>query len=702
MAKYKKMSAVWKKHRLIVQPFQSTLRGVKALVRDIMVGQVRMQEIRQHILDLHFKKKHKKNVSRLVLSDEQLAARQQMYDDIVAPKEEDCMEITDGIGSGCFLSTLSKRECVVDAEPLWICGRVDRSGGAQVSNPELIKIEYVSSDLVSDSYFRMAVEAAAGGSIDIHGGGKDAQNQNANVSFCDSSRQRVNCRIFPIYCNQAHFRVSKQYFDEAVAHTLSGRVDLRAADFNLPSAVIGNMICRQRLSQHSVRRLLFDVVPSMRIFLENHTTFPFDLRAHNRQGDRSRSKRPLAERRRCRLVEYLKTFKARTTAWVSTANALYADRIMNLDLKIDHEFYLSILVQRMRAMFSGQIPKDCGHTEQRKVELNHQQILRVLVCGAGCSLDDNKESADESEMADGSEMVFDRTRFETHFSTPIEVPKVEPLELDGNDEKALAQWASTVTPSMKRMVEAVVSRIDIRDMLQSKAFFDVLLGMGGPDGLNEETCKFEAFSSHKYAESKRIPNDFNLLWQEIGCKGNMFNILRALCAVSILCHSNKLWQENMNWFGDDKLKQLFNDPQAVLRHIFKRFLMKQIRREYREAVRERALAEQYEIHTNPAIPDDVDENGYLPELRCAWSRCGQVFYCREDLLDHVRRARNGSLCTGFHINCRSVLRWNPEMGLEEFMEEAKQRWRPSKRPSNESLIAFYNQMKPIFIRNNKE
>ena len=91
--------------------------------------------------DLHFKKKHQKSVNRLVLSEEQLAKRQQMYDDIEAPKAAACSEITDALGSGCFLSTLSRRECVVDAEPLWIYGRVDRSGGAQVSNPELINIQ---------------------------------------------------------------------------------------------------------------------------------------------------------------------------------------------------------------------------------------------------------------------------------------------------------------------------------------------------------------------------------------------------------------------------------------------------------------------------------------------------------------------------------------------------------------------------------
>jgi hypothetical protein len=353
--------------------------------------------------------------------------------------------------------------------------------------------------------------------------------------------------------------VSEQYFDEAVGHALSGRVDLRAADYNLPSAVIGNMISRQRLSQHSVRRLLLDVAPSMRVFLQNHTTFPFNLKAYNRRADRSRSKRPLAERRRCRLAKYLETFKARTSAWVTTANVLYADRLLNLDLSVDHEFYLSILLQRMRTMFSQQLQS--AESSRRRVELNQQQILRVLVCGVGGG------SCSEAISVE-SEMVFERTRFETDFVAPIKAPNVDKFEMEQYDP-------NQVTPSMIHMVEAVVSRVDIRDMLQSKAFFDVLLEMGPDlDELDEKSCKFEAFSSHKYADSERIPNDFDLLWREIGCKGNMVHILRALCAVSIVCHSNKSWQENVHWFGDDKLKQLFNDPLAVLRHIHQRFARK--------------------------------------------------------------------------------------------------------------------------------
>jgi len=609
MKEYKKKQRVWKQHRIKVQPFQNTLSGLKKLLREIMVGQVRMQEIRQHILDLHFRKTHQKNINRLVLSDEQLADRQRKYDAIQAPKEEDCMDITDDTGSGCFLSTMTRRECVVDAEPLWICGRVNRSGGAAVSNPELIKIEYISSDLVSDSYFRMAVESAARG--------KDGQNQNANVTFCDSSRQRVNCRLFPIYCNLTHFKVSSPYFDEAAAHTLSGRVDIRAADWNLPSAVIGQMLCRHKLSYHNVRRLLFDVVPSIRILLENNSVHPFSLQTYDRESDLSQPKVPLSERRRCRLAEYLKTFRARTSAWVTTADVLYADRLLNMDLEVDHTFYLSILLQRLRAQFAAQI-------QNVSAAENHKTLIRVLVCGAGGVHDDGDDGKEDEH---GNGLMFDAQRPSgwQQYGSIIEAPEIQPLEV-GDDGKPETQYdPNEVKPSMKRMVETIVSTVDIKDMLQAKAFFDVLNRMGSD--FKEETCEFEAFTKHKYSDYQHIPNDFNLLWAqltEIGCEGDMVLILRAICAVSIVCHSNKQWQDNLHWFGDDALKQIFNDPQAVLTRIYhdeiESALCRQFAAQRKVRERKKASAKRFKMLFSSADPPQMDAEFWNKLLRIASQR----------------------------------------------------------------------------------
>ena len=615
MKEYKKMSKIWKKHRMIVMPFQQTLSGLKSLVREILLGQVRMQEIRQHILDLHFKKKHQKRIDRLVLSDTQLARRQQMYDRIEAPKEEDCMDVTDEMGSGCFLSTMSMRECVLDAEPLWICGRVDRSGGAQVSNPELIKIVYISPDLVSDSYFRMAIEAAAGGEVDAHGA-NEKENQNANVTFSDSSRQQVNCRLFPIYGNLVHFNCSNVFLNEALAHTLSGRIDIHAVDYNSLSAVIGVMISRKQLSQHNMHRLLFEVLPSMRMLLENTKRHPALVAEYNREIDINADKVSLAEKNRCRLVEYLKTFKARTTRWVSTANVLYADRLMNLDVKVDYEFYLNILLQRMRAMFSGQIPKDDGDNEGRKVvEENHKKLLQVLVCGVGRDEDNDGGDNKENENTDENMLVFNsQTALNADFFAILKPSKIDPINLDEDDEKVLQQYdPNQLNPSTRRMIQDILSKFDVRGMLRANAFFDILTKMG--PNLDAKTCKMEEFSKHKYAEFNKIPNDLNLLLTEIGCKDNMIPVLRAMCAVSILTHRYRNWRDNLEWFGDDKLKQIFNDPHSVLKYIYKNIVIKNIRRDYKEYLERKALQEMIDLHSNPAMPDDVDQWGNLPELR---------------------------------------------------------------------------------------
>merc|ERR1719273_832515 len=86
--------------------------------------------------------------------------------------------------------------------------------------------------------------------------------------------------------------------------------------------------------------------------------------------------------------------------------------------------------------------------------------------------------------------------------------------------------------------------------------------------------------------------------------------------------------------------------------------------------REKALAEQYEIHTNPPLPDDVDKFGNLPYLRCAWSRCGMVFSNREQLLEHVKRSRRGDFTHRLHLRSRSVLEANPEMEFADFLERS--------------------------------
>merc|ERR1712217_918432 len=125
------------------------------------------------------------------------------------------------------------------------------------------------------------------------------------------------------------------------------------------------------------------------------------------------------------------------------------------------------------------------------VEQNHRDILRVLLCGAGDGDSDEKEREDPNE----GNLIFDQSvARNVNWFDLMNVPRDESSDQNADDE-----WkVDDVKSSSLRMVEGILSRMDIRDMLQSNAFFDVLTKMG-PD-IREETCKLEAFSQHKYAD----------------------------------------------------------------------------------------------------------------------------------------------------------------------------------------------------------
>jgi len=248
--------------------------------------------------------------------------------------------------------------------------------------------------------------------------------------------------------------------------------------------------------------------------------------------------------------------------------------------------------------------------------------------------------------------------------------------------------------STKRMVQDVISRIDIRDMIQVNSFFDTLAEM--PCDVDENTFKFEAFSNGKYADYQHVPNDLNLLLKEIGCKEDMGPVLRAMCAVSIICHSNKLWQENIGI-----VKRIFDDPQSVLTHIYRHHVIKQMKRDYQQFMEKQRFDELVEIHTNPLLPDDVDSDGNLPELRCGWKRCGMVFDNRDRLLNHVTKFIGcNAMVHRFHVYCRTVLEPTPDMPLDEFSEKAMAMFPPKAKATLEAqkgvFKTYYTQFQPMF------
>jgi len=250
------------------------------------------------------------------------------------------------------------------------------------------------------------------------------------------------------------------------------------------------------------------------------------------------------------------------------------------------------------------------------------------------------------------------------------------------------------------MIQDILSKFDVRGMLRANAFFDIRTKMG--PNLDAKTCKMEEFSKHKYADFNKIPNDLNLLLTDIGCKDNMIPVLRAMCAVSILTHRYRNWRDNLEWFGDDKLKQIFNDPHSVLKYIYKNIVIKNIRRDYKEYLERKALQDMIDLHSNPAMPDDVDQWGNLPELRCGWKKCGRVFQNRDRLLTHVARFIPCRLIHRFHLRCRSVLEPNPSMSYEEFCKQALELFNHyeakqlTEGENYTSLKAYYDQFQPFF------
>eukprot|EP01083_Nonionella_stella_P013772 38730_1 len=674
MKQYKKMNKSWRKYNAICGAFQNTLASVKSLVREIILGQVRMQEIRQHILDLHFRKKHAKRMEKLILTDEQLTKRQEMYDNIAIPTEMECEDITDEIGTGCYLSTCSFREIAVEGDSLWMTGRVHRSGGVAVSNPELVQIDYISSDLASDSYFRMALEAA---------NNDNDEKQMDNIGFADSSRQLINARIFPIYGNEAHFRASVPYIKEILSHTLSGRSDIHVVDYNALWTCLGFMICDNPFTTKNVKRILFEMKPSLHMLTNHIKCKPFKPNSYAREPDTNATYFiTLAEKKRTRICKFIETFGARTTAWVSEVATLFADRLMNLDCVFDDEFYLSAIMHRLRIMFNLQAPKHMEEMRKIKVNENHNKLLQILICGDGH--DDEKEQT--TIEGDDASIQFNPHVFTSKilkqkklFAVPQTLKPM--VDFTKKDAEIVDEWnAKEIKPSTKQLLVDILSRMDVRGLIKGHSFFETLSNMKIPNDKENMNgfCK-EFMKECKYKDIAQIPNDLNVLFDEIGWKMNV-NVLRAMCCISILCHKNKSWHQNVGWFGDDVKKQIMADPESVLAHVYQ-LVIRNMRYEYKMYIERKNQQQLRAIHTNPILPDDVDRNGDLPYLRCGWKKCGETFENRDQLLNHVRFALYGDkrpLLHGFHMHCQDVIRNNPTISLSNFKKRVRNSFQNTK------------------------
>jgi len=248
-----------------------------------------------------------------------------------------------------------------------------------------------------------------------------------------------------------------------------------------------------------------------------------------------------------------------------------------------------------------------------------------------------------------------------------------------------------INASSKKLMISILSHIECRDLIQSKMFFDTLSNLKLSE-IDPEKYSFDEFGQHEFSSFDAIPNDLNILLKQIGFDGNTnVNVLRAICCVAITCHSNKLWQSNLHW-----LSAIFNDPEAVLLHVYKSVLP-DMRREYSKYLEQLQFTRCVEIHSNPILPDGVGKYGDLPYLRCAWTKCGKVFRNREQLLQHVIKYIPHKMISGFHVRCGEVLRKNPDMKLDEFMQRMYKAFgtEADDGSQDEPLACYYKQFQPI-------
>eukprot|EP00494_Astrolonche_serrata_P034397 UN34666 len=95
--------------------------------------------------------KKRRFYERMLMTDKDIEDHNKWINDTVRMYNPDLKDVSNEIGSGCYLSLATMRELVEDGDTVWICGRVkERSNN--ILNPESVFIEYVSPNLVSGTF----------------------------------------------------------------------------------------------------------------------------------------------------------------------------------------------------------------------------------------------------------------------------------------------------------------------------------------------------------------------------------------------------------------------------------------------------------------------------------------------------------------------------------------------------------------------
>eukprot|EP01084_Bolivina_argentea_P303914 524808_1 len=112
----------------------------------------------------------------------------------------------------------------------------------------------------------------------------------------------------------------------------------------------------------------------------------------------------------------------------------------------------------------------------------------------------------------------------------------------------------------------------------------------------------------------------------------------------------------------------------------------------------RHIEEMKVLHSNPILPDNIDDFGNLPELQCGWKKCGRRFQSKDALLRHVREFLPHPFVRRFHVNCKQILETNPDLSLREFERKVKDCYekRDADHIKHAELVDYYNKLQTVF------
>jgi len=501
------------------------LSKLKKVNHSILVGE-RLEEIRRHIVDLHYKAKHAKNVERLMMTDAEIMRREKRKKAAILPSEEEIANLDDSDGSGCFLQTTSLKEIAADGDMLWLVGRVHREGGAQASNTELLQITYVSPFLVCEEYFKLAMELSPDG-------------------FVDGSQELINARLFPIWGNQAHFAASLPLLDEGLAHTIFLRDDIRLPEFNCLWAVTGHLATKGPHTERYFDLLLNSLLPSHKLFAENMQTYPFTtvnpsgLKSISRAPNLEEDRISWAQYSRSRLEIYLSEPTARTTSLVIHDRTLIADALLS-HVSLPTDFWAAITLGRLRFYAKGMVPID-QENNGKEDKTNVRKCLRVIVLG----LDDDEQKT--SEVVDYNSMeIAARNQPRMNHSTELgNLGIVNPNNIIFSP--------SSISKSSFEVVAQIASRVNVIELSSSQELCKLIY----------QSEKSTSELSHAMA-SMNYPKTLLEFFKTTFPNLNLgIQNIRALVGLALATISNTEYLSRI-----DLVPKVFTEPEEVLNSLF--------------------------------------------------------------------------------------------------------------------------------------